>query len=72
VRVFPAEVCAQQVASFAAASHPQFCSIQAVGEGRSLLFPFAVEEDFHLDVAGIASGLLFCRAEGLVECVAPE
>ena len=69
-RVVPAQVGAKQVAPFAAAGLAQLLSVEAVGEGRGLLFAFAVDEDCHVDVTGIASGFLLRCAEGLVELVA--
>ena len=52
--------------------HGQLLAVEAIDEGRGLFFAFAVDVDFQSDVAGIASGFLFRRAEGLVELVAPE
>ena len=52
--------------------HGQLLAVEAIDEGRGLFFAFAVDVDIQSDVAGIASGFLFRRAEGLVELVAPE
>ena len=49
--IVSAQVRAQQVAAFPAAGYTEVLSVEAIGEGHSLLFPFAVNEDFHVDVA---------------------
>ena len=71
-RVIAAEVRAQQIASFAPPVRAEFFTIQAVSKGGGLFFPIAVDEDLQPNVASVASGFLFCRAEGLVELVTSE